>query len=646
VINKETIDNIFQTARVEEVVGEFVTLKKRGVNLIGLCPFHTEKTPSFYVSPAKGIYKCFGCGKAGNSVNFLMEHEHYTYPDALRYLAKKYSIPVGEEVQTPEAIEAQNEKESLYVLSSWAQKYFTELLHNHPEGKTVGLSYFKERGFSDETIQKFQLGYSIEDRTHLTDTALTNAFKAEYLEKTGLTIRTDEGKQYDRFRGRVIFPIHNLSGRIIGFGGRVLKSDAKTAKYVNSPESEIYHKSHVLYGAFFAKKSIVEEDNCYLVEGYTDVISMHQAGIENVVASSGTSLTAEQIRLISRYTKNITVLYDGDAAGIKASLRGIDMILEEGLNVKIVLLPDGEDPDSYSKKSGAAELKRYVQQNEKHFVLFKADLLLKEAGNDPVKKAELIRDIVTTISKIPDLIIRAMFVKECSALMGISEQVLNGELNKIRRKQFKKETGDENIDEILPHTFPPAQPTAAEDDTLHQERDIVRLLLNYGNKELEFVDYTDPKEPVITHKSVAEYIVSELLTDSIEPAHPSYYAIFREFASAIEQQSVPGQHHFINHTNTEISRTTIEILSFPYELHDWQKVRIWVPSEEEVLKEAVMGAVYALKMKRVTKMIDEVQEKLKAVSAEDELLQLIESNMNLLKIKTDLCNYKGIVVNK
>src|ERR1035437_2106664 len=429
-IDQATIDRITEAAQIQDVVGDFVTLKKRGANLLGRCPFHNEKMPSFTVSPAKGIYKCFGCGKAGNAVNFIMEHEHYTYPEALKYLAKKYNIEIEEDERTPESVETENEKESLYIISSFAQKYFSDLLLKNEEGKAVGLSYFRERGFSDEVINKFQLGYCLSDWSGFTDEALKNGYKIEFLEKTGLTIVNDSGKQYDRFRGRVMFPIHNLSGRVIGFGGRILKADPKSPKYVNSPESDIYHKSNILYGAYQAKKTIINLDNCYLVEGYTDVISMHQSGIENVVASSGTSLTIEQIRLIGRYSKNVTVLYDSDPAGIKASLRGIDLILEEGLNVKVVLFPEGDDPDSYSKKVSATELKEYIEKKAVDFILFKTNLLLAETQGDPVKKANLIKDIIGTIAKIPDPIIRTTYLKECANLLDTDEKVLITELNK------------------------------------------------------------------------------------------------------------------------------------------------------------------------------------------------------------------------
>lgn len=432
-IPKDIIDTIFETARIEEVVGDFVTLKKRGANMLGVCPFHDEKTPSFTVSPAKGIYKCFGCGKGGNSVNFVMEHEQFSYPEALKYLAKKYHIEVPEVELTPEQMEKANTKESLYVVSNFANEFFQKQLQTD-EGLAIAISYFKERGMTDEIIQKFQLGYNPEKWDALTNEALKSGYKKEYLEQSGLSI-FKEDKSFDRFRGRVLFPIHSLSGRVLGFGGRTLKTDKKTAKYVNSPESDIYHKSKILYGIYFAKSAIVKEDCCYLVEGYTDVISMHQAGVENVVASSGTALSVEQIKLISRYTKNIHILFDGDAAGIKASFRGIDLILAEGMNVKVVLFPDGEDPDSYAKKVSSDELKDFIQNEAKDFLSFKTQLLQEETKNDPTKKAALIKEIVRSIAIIPDHITRAVFIKDCSKTLQISESILTQEVASVKRKE-------------------------------------------------------------------------------------------------------------------------------------------------------------------------------------------------------------------
>ena len=438
-IDQPTIDRILDTANIVDVVSEFVTLRKRGINYVGLCPFHTDKTPSFYVSPAKNICKCFACGEGGTAVHFIMKHEQLNYFDALRYLAKKYNIEIQERELTDKEKQRRSDRESMLIVNSWAQQYFSTQLYEHVEGKTVGLRYFAERGFREDTIRKFQLGYSLDQRDALYKAATKNGYKKEFLEKTGLVIAYDNGGVNDRFRGRVIFPVHTLSGKVVAFGGRVLKKDEKTAKYVNSPESEIYHKSNELYGIYFAKQSMVKEDRCFLVEGYTDVISMHQAGIENVVASSGTALTQGQIRLIHRFTNNITVLYDGDAAGIKAALRGIDLLLEDGMNVKVVLLPDGEDPDSFARKHNASQFAEFIKQSETDFIRFKTRLLLDDAGTDPIKRSALITDIIRTVAIIPDNIARSIYIRECSAMMEIDEQVLLNEVNKIRLNKEERQ---------------------------------------------------------------------------------------------------------------------------------------------------------------------------------------------------------------
>ena len=438
-IDQPTIDRILDAANIVDVVSEFVTLRKRGINYVGLCPFHTDKTPSFYVSPAKNICKCFACGEGGTAVHFIMKHEQLNYFDALRYLAKKYNIEIQERELTDKEKQRKSDRESMLIVNSWAQQYFTTQLYEHVEGKTVGLRYFAERGFREDTIRKFQLGYSLDKRDALYKEATKNGYKKEFLEKTGLVIAYDNGGVNDRFRGRVIFPVHTLSGKVVAFGGRVLKKDEKTAKYVNSPESEIYHKSNELYGIYFAKQAIVKEDRCFLVEGYTDVISMHQAGIENVVPSSGTALTQGQIRLIHRFTSNITVLYDGDAAGIKAALRGIDLLLEDGMNVKVVLLPDGEDPDSFARKHNASQFSEFIKQSETDFIRFKTRLLLDDAGTDPIKRSALITDIIRTVAIIPDNIARSIYIRECSAMMEIDEQVLLNEVNKIRLSKEERQ---------------------------------------------------------------------------------------------------------------------------------------------------------------------------------------------------------------
>lgn len=654
-ISKDSIDRIFNTVRIEEVVGDFVPLKKRGVNLIGLCPFHNEKTPSFNVNPVRNIYKCFGCGKGGNAVNFIMDHEQYSYPEALRFLAKKYNIEIEETVPDPKDDLLRDEKESLFVINTFAQKSFSEILFDSEEGRSVGLSYFKERGFTEETIRKFQLGYTLSEWSAFTDLALKAGYKEEFLEKTGLTIKNDAGKKYDRFRGRVMFPIHNLSGRVIGFGGRVLKKDEKTAKYVNSPESEIYHKSQSLYGIYFAKKAIVQRENCFLVEGYTDVISLHQSGIENVVASSGTSLTVEQIRLIGRYTKNVTVLYDGDAAGIKASIRGIDLILEEGLNVKVVLFPDGDDPDSYSRKHSHSELLDFVNGNAKDFVMFKTGLLLDEVKNDPVRKAGLVRDVVETIAKIPDPIIRSMYLKQSSAMMDIQENLLIAELNKIRRQQLKKDLPVRDIEELLPELLIPHKQQAEDLSTEIQEKNIIRLLFNFGNHELHFHEEVDnPDRP--GHKDVndivirvARYIVDEIANDELAFENTLYDRILKSYTELISSQTEIDPQIFLNSEDPGISELTVELLSPRYFLSEnWEVMhKIIVPVEEGVLKDAVEKSVFHLKNKKVLKMIDDNQKKIKAAhEAGGDYTDLMEMEKKLQSVKMEISKVLGIDILK
>lgn len=623
-IDKEIIDRIFDAARIEEVVGEFVTLKRRGANMMGLCPFHNEKTPSFTVSPAKGIYKCFGCGKGGNSVNFIMDHEQLSYPEALRYLAKKYHIEIPEIEQSPEQLEAQNERESLFVVSSFAQKYFTENLHNSDEGKAIALSYFRERGFRPDIMEKFQLGYSPEKRSSLVEASKAAGYKVEYMTKAGLISTNDEGKSYyDRFSGRVMFPIHNVTGRVIAFGGRTLRTDKKVAKYVNSPETDIYHKSKVLYGIFFAKKTIIAEDNAFLVEGYTDVISLHQAGIENVVASSGTSLTVDQIRLIRRYTNNITILYDGDFAGIKASLRGIDLVLEEGMNVKVLLFPDGEDPDSFSKKVSTEELKRFIKENATDFIVFKTNLLMKDVAGDPIKKAGLIKEIVESISLIPEAITRSVYIKECSQVMAIEEQVLLTELNKFRRKKLteKAERREERIKELSPEDEAmlaaaeavEIKPSASIIDAAPQEHDIIRILLNYGRQEVQVEGEDEQGNAVDVPITVVELIIHELSQDGILFEDTTYNTIYSEYVQSVENGTVLDEMHFINHPDKKVRDVTIDILSFPYSISEkWEEHGIFTNMEVGMLKKTVLSSVYSLKVKKLELMRTSIHEEIKA----------------------------------
>ncbi|MBN2251473.1 MAG: DNA primase, partial [Candidatus Altiarchaeota archaeon] len=526
-IDRQTIDKILDAAEIVEVIQEFVPLKKRGVNYLGLCPFHNEKTPSFTVSPSKEIFKCFGCGKVGNVVNFIMEHEHLTYPEALKYLAKKYHIEVVEKERTQEEVEKENERESLLVITAYASRLFTENLYNTNEGISVGLAYFKERGFRQDTLKKFEVGYSFEQRDSFSKKAIENGFKTELLVKTGLTIQHEE-RIFDRFSGRVMFPIHSLSGQVLGFGGRILKADPKSAKYLNSPESEIYHKSRIVYGIYQARKAISREDRCYMVEGYTDVMSMHEAGIENVVASSGTSLTQEQIRLIKRFTPNMTILYDGDPAGIKASLRGIDLVLEEGMNVKIVLLPDGEDPDSYSKKISNEEFSLYLKEKETDFIRFKTQLLLAEANNDPTQKANLIRDIVKSIAVIPEGITRTVYIKECSAVMEVSEEVLYHEVNKLRQqKSFQERNRYPGLEDLPVPPVQAVKPVVYKTISFYSEREVIRLLLKYGSREFErIINKEDGREDVIT---VSDYVVKEITSDDLSFDDKTCAKIFADF---------------------------------------------------------------------------------------------------------------------
>lgn len=663
-INQETIQTIIETARVEEVISEFVSLKKRGVNQIGLCPFHNEKTPSFTVSPAKGIYKCFGCGKAGNAVNFMMEHEHYSYPEALKYLAKKYNIEVEEEEQTPEQVQALNEKESLYHVSTFAANYFAENLINKEEGKAIGLSYFKERGFSDEIIEKFQLGYCIDNWDDFTAHSLNNGYKLDYLAKTGLTINK-ENKAYDRFRSRVMFPIHNLSGRVIGFGGRTLSTDKTKPKYVNSPESDIYNKSKVLYGIYFAKNAILKKDNCFLVEGYTDVISLNQAGVENVVASSGTSLTTDQIRLIKRFTPNITMLFDGDPAGLKASFRGIDMILEEGMNVKIVLFPDGEDPDSYAKSHSSYELEKFITDTADNFILFKTNLLVKEASNDPVKKASLIKEIVNTISVIPDAISRTIYVRECGSILNIKEQTLMNELNKILRNKFVKQHPSIQKDDLPEFPTHKTEQFIVDDSTDVLEKFIVRLLLNFSHREIvtEFNFTSKEKSKVkdniqIEKRNVCEFIVNDINHDKIEFKNPNYKYIFDEYNNSFDSaiESTPDENKLtklknklIVDENQDIRKVAIELIISPYTLSEnWIKLHdIHVPTEEheKILSNEVINTLYSFKSKFVEEKISLLRDEVKSLGNEDYefLMQQIRS---LLEVKKAINNKLGRIVTK
>ncbi|NQX97521.1 MAG: DNA primase [Flavobacteriales bacterium] len=641
-IPKQTIDEIFDAAIIEDVVGDFVPLKKRGANYLGNCPFHNEKTPSFTVSPAKGIYKCFGCGKAGNSVNFIMEHEHYSYPEALRFLANKFNIEIEEEELSPEQKDAADERESLYIVSNYAAKYFHKQLLDSDEGKAIGLSYFLERGFREDIIETFQLGYNPDSWTAFTDEAEKAGHNLKYLDKSGLTIVKGD-KKFDRFKGRVMFPIHNLSGRVLGFGGRILQANDKAAKYLNSPESEIYHKSKVLYGIYTAKKAISKENICYLVEGYTDVISLYQSGVENVVSSSGTSLTEGQIRLVKRFTPNITILYDGDAAGIKASFRGIDMILQEGMNVRVVLFPDGEDPDSYAKSHTTEELKDYITTNAQDFIRFKTSVLIKDVGNDPIKKAELIKDIVASIAIIPDQIKRSVYTQECSTLLEIPEQALINETNKILRANVAKQTkyksatqqqesGQEIPDDLFfPEEFQGNEEQKGSSDLAHWEKEIIRLLVNYGDQTINIESFNESDEKVIEEVTASVYIVDNINNDNITFENEIYQKVFNYYAEMLNKDKLPSHQDFINNTDQAISQFAINIFSVQHELSpNWEKHKIFTVTEDQQLTMAVVNTLFAFQLSKVTVLISEKQEEIKIESSFDKQFKLLEE-VKLLK---------------
>lgn len=618
-IDPATIERIIDTAEITDVVQDFVTLKKRGVNYLGLCPFHNEKTPSFTVSPTKGIFKCFGCGKGGNAVNFIMEHEHISWPEALRYLARKYGIDVVETEVSDKEKEKQNERESMMLVTGYAQRFFSDKLHNSDEGLAVGTAYLRERGYRPHIIEKFQLGYSPEGWDTFTREALKNGYKEEFLEKTGLSIRKGD-KLFDRFSGRIIFPVHSLSGKVTAFGGRTLKQDKNTAKYLNSPESDIYHKSQVLYGLFFAKRSMVQNDKCYLVEGYTDVLSLHQAGVENVVASSGTALTAGQIRLIKRFTKNITILYDGDEAGLKASLRGIDLILEEGMNVKILMFPEGEDPDSFAQKTDSDKITGFINDNELDFVLFKTRLLNEEAKKDPVRKSMMISDIVRSVARIPDRITRMVYLRECAAILDMEESVLYREADSMRKKEAEKKLNYRYSDSGFksPDVAAPTQPASgrlSERET--HEREIIRLLLNYGNHELFSADEQADEKPV----TVAAYITEELQRDELELSNPIYNSIIRDTCNIISENQPISEKLFTNHSDSVISSTAADLLSTSYGISRiWERKEAYIETEEMKLRQLVPSTILAYKSFLVRLELKDTEEKLKSAGSEEALL--------------------------
>jgi len=634
-IPKETIDTIFETARIEEVVGDFVTLKKRGANMLGNCPFHDEKTPSFTVSPTKGIYKCFGCGKGGHAVNFVMEIDQLSYPEALKYLAKKYNIEVQEEEQTPAQIEKANARESLFIVNSYAKDYFQDSLNKSIEGKAVGLSYFKERDISVEMIDKFQLGYNPDNWDAFTKSALEASYKKEFLEKTGLSIFKDD-KAFDRFKGRIIFPIHSISGRIVGFGGRTLKKDDK-AKYLNSPESEIYHKSKVLYGIYFSKSTIVKNDNCLIVEGYTDVISMHQSGIENVVASSGTALGTEQIKLIGRYTKNITLLFDSDNAGIKAATKAIDLILAESMTVKIALLPEGEDPDSYAKKFGGEGLTHFINKNSKDFVEFKIALLDEKSKNDPIKKVSLINNIMLSIALIPDGITREVYIDKCSKLLEVGKAELENKVHELIHKTKPVKKAERQTAKKIEQTQTVTKDKAKSE---FQEKDIIRFMLQYGHYFLNFENTDNNSEENKVY--VVHYIISEFRNQKVF-SNPNYSLIFNTFEEALSQGELLTEEYFTQHKDPEISQVAVDIISNEHAISQkWKEHGIYTETEEMQLKKAVDTAIYSLKIAKIVERIEVKTTELANGSENDEKL-LVEIN-DMLTIKREISAKLGRIV--
>ncbi|MGD9555478.1 MAG: DNA primase [Mangrovibacterium sp.] len=641
-IDQTTIDRIMDAAEITEVVSEFVTLKRRGVNLLGNCPFHNEKTPSFTVSPAKGIFKCFGCGKGGNAVNFIMEHESLSYPEALRWLAAKYHIEISEEEETDEQKQQKDERESMMIVSAWAGKYFSNFLWNEEEGRSVGLSYFRERGIRDEIIRKFELGYCPDGKDTFTRQAQKQGYRMEFLEKTGLSIKRDDWVR-DRFAGRVMFPIHSISGRVIAFGGRILKADKNTAKYLNSPESEIYHKSRVLYGIYQAKREITQRDKCYLVEGYTDVLSMHQSGIENVVASSGTSLTPDQIRLIKRFTPNVTILYDGDAAGIKASLRGIDLVLEEGLNVKVLLLPEGEDPDSFARSMSSTQLHQYIQEHETDFIRFKTSLLMKETENDPVERARLINDIVRSISVVPDSVTRTVYIQECARLMNMQEDILYTEVRKLHFRH----TGDGRQpvypEKPRPVSQPPRQAVAAVNKCEIEEREIIRILLKYFNHEIFEVEGEEEGETESV--SVGEFVLQEIENDGLQSENEPIRKMLGLFTENIGNKTFRPIQFFINHSDPQISRLAVDLLAEKYiESKRWKKGGAFVESEEDILDLLVPKIVQEYKMRKVKSMLHELEQQIKHASTGNDLEKVMEFQnqyINLKKVEKHLSEQLG-----
>ena len=652
-ISQNTIAQVFETARVEEVIGDFVQLKKSGSSFKGLSPFSEERTPSFMVSPVKQIWKDFSTGKGGNAVTFLMEHEHFTYPEAIKYLAKKYNIEIEETERTDEEKAQADTRESLYLVSEYANTYFQKILHHTDQGKAIGLSYFKERGFSEDTIKKFQLGYSLDEWQAFTDDALGKGYNINFLAATGLTIVKDE-KRFDRFKGRVMFPIHSMSGRILGYGGRILTNDKKAAKYLNSPESEIYHKSKVLYGLYYAKQTIAKEDNCYLVEGYTDVIQFYQTGIKNVVSSSGTALTPDQIRLINRLTNNITVLFDGDAAGIRASIRGIDLILEQGMNVRVCTFPDGEDPDSFAKSNTLEELKTYLNENAKDFIQFKASLLVKEANNDPIKKAETIREIVNSISKIPDSIKREVYIQECARIMDISENVLFSTLAQISKKDFqeanKKHKQEQKAFEVVKNVEQPKQKVNVQYEL---ERKIIEILMLYGDRTEQFEDLILKEdevsgelilEPAKQEARVFEKIYLDLQEDEMQFSNDQFKTLYYSIIDKLNQDENFSTKNFINQLDQDSASTVTSILmeDEKYNLHDWERNQIIPKEKEHSIPQLVSQTILSLRCYLIDQKV--AQYKNETLNGATDSRSIIEDVKDYVGLKMLLSRKLGKVI--
>ena len=638
-IHPSTIEEIKNRVDIVEVVGDFVTLKRSGSSFKAHSPFTNEKTPSFYVVPSKGIFKDFSSGKGGDAISFVMEVDGLSYVEALKYLAGKYGIEVKEDEQSDEAIEAQNKRESLYIVLNFANQYFQEVLHQSEEGKSIGLSYFKERGFKEETIKKFELGYSKELWDGLMNEATKKGYNKELLEEAGLIIHKED-KSYDRFRSRVMFPIHNVSGKTIAFGGRKLSSTDKSAKYINSPETELYYKSKVLYGMYQGKNAIRKEDNCYLVEGYTDVISMHQAGIENVVASSGTALTEDQVKLIRRYSENVTVIFDGDAAGIKASMRGIDLLLEGDLNVKAVALPEGEDPDSYAKNLGASGFRDFVSEESQDIIRFKTKVLLDDTGNDPVKKAGVIKDIVSSITKINDPVKRTVYIKECSDLLGIAEAVLVAEQNKILIEQ-RKGSRQHEIPQEVNIPIPPFEEEVIDRLDIAkiielQERESVRVLVNYGKNKIQTRELKD--------EFLIDYFLNE--ADEIQFTNQVYRKIVDEFRDKLKEGEVIDGEYLLQHEDEEVRKTVIDLSTEKYEIsNNWsEKYQIHVPREQEFLRDVTYTNVLRLKFRIIQQLIQEETKKLKETTDEKQIDELLDDINELKGVSVDIAKILGNVL--